>query len=125
MSVLRIFCSLSATPVSCQWVWFDAAAGVHPGDGALAQLPQGASHVELVLAASQVLITRTRLPTARGRRSAALLAYAAEEKLASDPDANQLSRLGQVDGDEALAVVSRQRLQSWRTALDAVGIHAN
>lgn len=125
MSLLRIFCPLSAVPASCEWVLFDDSAGVHPGGGALAQLPQGAAQVELVLAASQVLIARARLPATRGRRSAALLAYAAEEMLASDPDANQVSRLGQVDGDEVLAVMSRQRLQSWRAALDAVGIHVD
>jgi general secretion pathway protein L len=125
MSLLRIFCLLSAMPASCKWVLFDDHAGVHPGDGALAQLPQGAAQVELVLAASQVLITRTRLPATRGRRSATLLAYAVEEVLASDPDANQVSRLGQVDGDEILAVMSRQRLQSWHAALDAVGVHVD
>ncbi len=125
MSRLRIFCPLSAVPASCQWVLFDDRAGIHPGEGALAQLPRNAAQVELVLAASQVLITRAQLPPTSRRRSAALLAYAAEEKLASDPDANQVSRLGQIDGDDVLAVVNRQRLQSWREALGAVGIHAD
>lgn len=125
MSLLRIFCSLPPVPAQCQWVLFDDHAGVHPGEGTLAELPKGAAQVELVLAASQVLLTQARLPTTGRRPSAALLAYAAEERLASDPDANQVSRLGQVDGDDALAVVNRQRLQSWRDALGAVGIHAD
>lgn len=125
MSLLRIFCSLSAVPTPCQWVLFDDHTGVHPGEGALAELPQGAAQVELVLAASQVLITRVRLPPISRRRSAALLAYAAEEKLASDPDANQVSRLGQVDGDDVLAVVNRPRLRGWRDALVTVGIHVD
>jgi Type II secretory pathway, component PulL len=125
MSLLRIFCSLAPVPAPCQWVLFDDHAGAHPGEGTLAELPKGATQVELVLAASQVLITRARLPTTSKRQSAALLAYAAEERLASDPDANQVSRLGQIDGDEALAVVNRQRLQSWRDALGAVGIHVD
>lgn len=122
MSVLRIFCPLAAPPASCAWVLFDDHAGAQPGEGTLAQLPQGAAQVQLVLAASQVLLARTQLPPASRRRSAALLAYAAEERLASDPDANQVSRLGQVDDDDVLAVISRQLLQSWRDALDAVGI---
>ena len=125
MSRLRIFCPLSAVPSSCQWVLWDDHAGVHPGAGTLAELPKAAGQVELVLAASQVLITRTRLPQAGRRRSAALLAYAAEEKLASDPDANQVSRLGRVEDDDVLAVVDQQRLQSWRDALGAVGIHVD
>lgn len=125
MSLLRIFCSLTPIPAQCQWVLFDDHAGAHPGDGALADLPKGSAQVELVLAASQVLITRARLPATSRRQSAALLAYAAEERLASDPDANQVSRLGQVDGDDVLAVVNRQRLQTWQDALSAVGIHAD
>ncbi|MGN6704985.1 MAG: type II secretion system protein GspL [Rhodanobacter sp.] len=125
MSLLRIFCPLSAVPASCQWVLLDDHAGVHPGAGPLAALPKGAGHVELVLAASQVLIARTRLPQAGRHKLAALLAYAAEEKLASDPDANQVSRLGRVEGEEVLAVVHRQRLHGWRDALDAVGIRVD
>ena len=125
MSVLRIYCPLPAVPTTCEWVLFDEHGGSQPGKGALAQLPQGAAHVQLVLAAGQVLLTHARLPAAGRRRSAALLAYAAEEKLASDPDANQVTRLGQVDGDDVLAVVDRQRLQGWRDALDAVGIRVD
>jgi general secretion pathway protein L len=125
MSVLRIYCPLPAVPTTCEWVLFDDHGGSQPGKGALAQLPQGAAQVQLVLAAGQVLITRARLPAAGRRRSAALLAYAAEEKLASDPDANQVSRLGQVDGDDVLAAVDRQRLQGWRDALGAVGIRVD
>lgn len=125
MNLLRIFCPLSAVPAQCQWVLFDDDVGAHPGAGALAQLPQGAPRVELILAASQVLMVRTPLPPTGRRKSAALLAYAAEEKLASDPDANTVSRLGQMDGDAVLAVVNRQRLQSWRDALGAIGIHVD
>lgn len=125
MSTLRIFCPLSKAPTACQWLLFDDRAGAQPGAGGLTELPQGATRVELVLAASQVLLTRAHVPTARRRRSAALLAYAAEERLASDPDACLVSMLGQVDGDAVLAVVDRQRLRVWRDALDAVGIHVD
>lgn len=125
MSLLRIFCPLAPVPAQCQWVLFDDHASAHLGEGALADLPKGAAQVELVLAASQVLITRARLPATSRRQSAALLAYAAEERLASDPDANLVRRLGPVDSYDALAVVNRQRLQTWRDALGAVGIHAD
>jgi general secretion pathway protein L len=125
MSLLRIFCPPSATPRSCQWVLFDDRAQAHPGEGTLAQLPQGAGHVELVLAASQVLITRVQLPPASGRHAGALLAYAIEEKLASDPDTHQVSRLGRIDADDVLAVVNRPYLESWREALATLGIHVD
>ncbi|EIL88498.1 general secretion pathway L [Rhodanobacter fulvus Jip2] len=121
MNLLRIFCSLSAVPVSCRWVLFNDA-GAHPGVGALAQLPQGAARIELVLAASDVLLVSARLPSTGNRRSAALLAYAVEERLASDPDAAQVSILGRRDGEDVLAVVDRLRLQAWRDALAAAGI---
>jgi general secretion pathway protein L len=125
MSLLRIFCSHAPVPAQCRWVLFDDHAGGQPGEGTLADLPTGAAQVELVLAASQVLITRAHLPATGRRQSAALLAYAAEERLASDPDVNTVRRLGQVDGEDALAVVHRQRLQSWRDALGAIGIHVD
>lgn len=125
MSTLRIFCPLSAPPTACQWLLFENAGDVQVGEGMPARLPPGAARVELVLAASQVLLTRTRLPPAGRRRSAALLAYAAEERLASDPDVNRASQLGQVDGDDVLAVVNRQHLQAWRDALATAGIQVD
>ena len=123
MSILRIFCPLSATATHCAWALLDEQADVQCGEGSLQQLPRTAARVDLVVAASQVLLMRAHLPTTGKRRSAALLAYAAEEKMASDPDANLVSRLGQVDGEDVLAVIDRKRLQSWRDALAAVGVH--
>lgn len=125
MSVLRLFCTLAAAPTRCAWVLLDEHASVQSGEGALAQLPQGATRVQCVLAAGDVLFARVQLPTAGKRRSAALLAYAVEEKLASDPHANQVSHLGQTDGDDVLAVLDRQRLQGWRDALAAAGIQVD
>jgi len=125
MSVLRLFCTLATAPTRCAWVLFDEHADVQSGEGALAQLPQGATQVQCVLAASDVLLVRVQLPAAGRRRSAALLAYAAEEKLASDPDANQVSPLGRVDDDDVLAVLDRQRLQGWCDALAAAGVHVD
>lgn len=125
MSVLRIFCPLTAVPARCAWLLLDDGVKAEAGEGTLAQLPQGATQVQLAIAAGQALLTRVRLPPARGHRSAALLAYAVEDRLASDPDANQVGRIGQVDGDDVLAVVDRQRLQSWRDALTAVGIRVD
>ena len=125
MSVLRIFCLLTTAPTTCGWVLLDDHGGIQPGEGALAQLPQSATRVQLVLAASQVLLVRARLPAAGKRRSTALLAYAAEEKMASDPDANQVGWLGQVDGDDVLVAFNRQQLQGWIDALGAIGIHVD
>ena len=125
MSLLRIFCSLLEPPRLCQWALVDGDAAPVTGEGPLAQLPQGAARIQLVIPASQVLLVRAHLPpsTSTGRRSGSLLAYAVEENTASEPDANQVSWLGSAGGADVLAVVDRQGLETWRTALGGVGIH--
>lgn len=100
------------------------------GDGLIAELPRGAQFVQLVIPASQVLITRARLPHNARHRSGSVLAFAIEEQIAGDPDANQVSWLGAEDdsrkgiesGDAMLAVVGKRGLQGWLEALEAVGI---
>lgn len=123
MSLLRIFCSLLEPPQHCQWALI--AGGVEPltGEGSLAQLPHGAERIQLVIPASQVLITRAYLPPSAGRRSGSLLAYAVEENTASEPNANQVSWLGSAGGADVLAVIDRQGLENWGAALGAVGIY--
>lgn len=123
MSLLRIFCPLPDPPPRCQWVLIDASDAPLAGDSTLAQLPRLAERIELVIPAAQVLIARARLPDAIGRRSDALLAYAVEEATASEPEANQVSWLGAVDGADVLAVVDRRGLDNWRDALGTAGIH--
>ena len=125
MNVLRVFSPPTAAPAPCRWVLFADHGDVQHGEGTLEQLPQGAARVELVLASSQVLLTRTQLPPASRRRSAAVLAYAAEEKLASDPDTNQVSRLGRAGDDDVLAVVNRKHLKDRYEALESVNIHVD
>lgn len=123
MSVLRIFCSAIEAPPSVQWALAGDGATVQ-GEGPFAQLPRTAERVELVMAAAQVLITRVRLPGAAGRRSESLLAYAIEERLATEPDADQVSRLGSAGDAQVIAAVNRKALEHWRMALGAAGIEA-
>lgn len=122
MSTLRIFCSLSTAPERCTWRLLADDASVQSGQGTLAQLPQDAAQVQLVLAAGDVLLTRVPLPATGKRRSAALFAYALEDHLASDPESSQVSRLGGAAGEDVLAAVQRQSLQRWRDALAAAGV---
>ncbi len=122
MSLLRIHCSLRAAPQSCQWALVGEGREAVTGEGPLAQLPQRAERVQLVLPAAEVLITRARLPQSARRRAGAVLAYAVEDEIVGDPDANQVSWLGSVADSDVLAVVERQGLKVWQDALDAVGI---
>ena len=125
MSVLRVFCPLPEAPQRCQWTLTDAGDASGADQGSLDQLPQGADRVELVVPATQVLLTRARLPPSRGRRAESLLAYAVEDSTATAPEFNQVTWLGLADGEDVLAVVDRPALQRWRDALAAVGIHVD
>lgn len=122
MSLLRIYCSLRDTPQRCKWALLGAGREPVVGEGAIAQLPQRAARVQLVLPAAEVLITRARLPQAARRRAGAVLTYAVEEEIVGDPDANQVSWLGSAGDTDVLAVADRQGLKRWHDALDAAGI---
>jgi len=123
MSLLRIYCSLRDAPLRCQWALVGDGREPVTGAGPLAQLPQRAERVQLVLPAAEVLITRARLPESARRRAGSVLAYAVEDETVGDPDASQVSWLGSVADTDVLAVADRQGLKTWSDALGAAGIH--
>lgn len=122
MSLLRIRASLADAPLRCEWALLDDGREPITGEGRLAELPQRADRVQLVISAAEVLITRARVPRTARRRAGAVLAFAVEEQTAGEPDANQASWLGAVGDDDVLAVVDKTGLTRWREALGAVGI---
>lgn len=124
MTLLRIHISLRDISGHCQWALLDPAAETRIGAGTLAQLPRGANRVALVLPATQVLMVHARLPASARRAAGTLLAYAVEEQLVGEPEANQVVWLGRDGDDDTLAVIDRVGLQHWRVALAAVGITA-
>ena len=125
MSLLRIRAPLGAAPTRCEWALLDARQSV-PGEGTLAQLPRRAQRVQLLVPAAQALITRATLPKGAQRRAGPVLAFAVEEASAAEPEANQVSWLGALDGQAAgvgaLAVLDKAGLERWRDALQAVGL---
>jgi general secretion pathway protein L len=122
MSLLRIHASLREAPQRCEWALVGDSREPLVGEGPLAQLPQRAARVQLVLPAAEVLITRARLPQSARRRTGSVLAYAVEDETLGDPDANQVSWLGSAADADVLAVVDRQGLRAWQDALAAAGI---
>jgi general secretion pathway protein L len=122
MSLLRIYASLRDAPQRCQWALVNSGSEPVVGEGRLAELPRRAERVQLVIPAAQVLITRARIPQGARRRPGSALAYAVEDKTAGEPDANQVSWLGAVGDEDALAVADKAGLERWRQALGAVGI---
>jgi len=122
MSLLRIYGSTRDAPRQCLWALISEGREPVLGEGPLAQLPQRAERVQLVLPAAEVLITRAHLPQAAKRRAGSVLAFAVEEETLGDPDANQVSWLGSAADADVLAVVDRQGLKAWHDALEAAGI---
>ena len=122
MSLLRIYGSLRDAPRQCRWALVSGGREPVAGEGPLAQLPQRAERVQLVLPAAEVLITRARLPPAARRRGGSVLAFAVEEETLGEPDSNQVSWLGSAADADVLAVADRQGLTAWHDALDAAGI---
>jgi general secretion pathway protein L len=125
VSLLRIRASLLEPPERCEWALVDEGREPIVGEGLLSELPRRAERVQLVVPAAQVLLTRVQLPrTVRRRRAGSMLAYAVEERIAAEPEANQVSWLGTAGADDVLAVVDRPGLERWRAALAASGILA-
>jgi len=122
MSLLRIYASLRDAPQQCQWALVSDGREPVMGQGPLAQLPQRAERVQLVLPANEVLITRAHLPQSAKRHAGSMLAFAVEEETLGDPDANQVSWLGSAGDADVLAVTDRQGLKAWHDALEAAGI---
>jgi general secretion pathway protein L len=122
MSLLRIYGSLRDAPQQCQWALVSEGREPVVGQGPLAQLPQRAERVQLVLPATDVLITRANLPRSAKRHAGSVLAFAVEEETLGDPDANQVSWLGTAADADVLAVADRQGLKAWHDALEAAGI---
>jgi general secretion pathway protein L len=124
MSLLRIRVSLRDAPQQCQWALLSGGREPLTGQGPLAQLPQRAERVQLVLCAAEVLITRAKLPQSAKRHAGSVLAFAVEEETLGDPEANQVSWLGNAADADVLAVADRQGLEAWHDALEAAGIGA-
>ncbi len=124
MNLLRIRGSLGEAPANCQWALVDAGGEPVAGEGPLAQLPRHAGRVQLVIPASQVLITRARLPRAARRQPGSVLAYAVEDETVGEPDAGQASWLGAAGDEDVLAVMDKAGLERWLAALETAGIQA-
>lgn len=125
MSLLRILGSISAQPLYFEWALLNAQGEMLAGNGSVAELPRTAERVQLVLPAAEVLITRARIPQGARHRISTVLAFAVEEKTASDPDANQVSWLGAMGDEQALAVVDKHGLQRWLETLTGAGLHVD
>lgn len=122
MSLLRIRCQLLEDPLKCQWALIDSEREAVTGEGRFADLPKRTGHVQLIIPAAQVLLTRVRLPQAARRRTGSMLSFAVEEETVPDPDDNQVGWIGSAGDEDVLAVVDKKRLKQCLDALDAAAI---
>ncbi len=122
MSLLRIRCTLLEPPQRCQWALIGDDKKSAPGEGRIAELPRRADRVQLVIPATEAVITRTQLPSAAKRRAGSVLSYAVEEETLGQPEANEVSWLGSAGESDVLAVWDKQGLKRWVDALDSIGI---
>lgn len=134
MSLLRIYCQLPDEAHRCEWVFIkndrEPTTGEGPLEEQLVDLLQcardaRAGRVQLIIPAAQVLFRRTRLPGTARHRASAMLAFAIEEETLREPDANQVSWIGNTGDDDVLAVVDKKRLQHWLDVLGAAGIRVD
>ena len=95
MSLLRIYCSLRDTPQRCQWALVGDGREPVAGEGPLAQLPQRAERVQLVLPAARGA-DHARAPAAIGqapRRIGARLCGGGGDRGRSRCQPGELARL--------------------------------
>lgn len=114
--------SLATPAQQCQWALIDGTRETVAGSGKLTDLPYGIERVQLVLSAAQVLIVRASVPASARRRAGSLLAFAVEERIVGEPDANQVSWLGSSGDEDVLSITDKQELERWQQALADVGI---
>lgn len=110
----------------------DAMAWQRPDSGARGDgapptaVRAGADRVVVLVPGEAVLLTRARLPPGSPGKLAQVLPYALEDRLLDD--VQQLHFVAgprDPDGQHAVAVVARERMQAWLNALADAGIDAD
>ncbi len=125
MSLLRIRCSLADTSLICDWALLDPGRETQSGSGPLADLApkvRETTRVQLLVPATQVLLTQATLPAGLKQNNGAALTYAVEELIVGDPEKQQVILLGGGDGEPSLlAVIDKAGYEFWLAALDRIG----
>ena len=111
---------------SVYW-WNPATTDGAPGHAEnLTQLPSAlrAASVHVWTPAADTLLTRAKLPTRSRARILQALPYALEDQLLDEPEALHFAYVREAEGDLAVAVTQRSRLNIWLDILKGAGIRA-
>ena len=95
---------------------------LHEGTGLPAAALCDAVPVRVILAAAGVLLLATRLPPGASRHASQILAYAVEDRVLGEPDAQQVCWLGRAGAADVLAVMDKAALDALLSALAGVGV---
>lgn len=123
MSLLRVYCPLQEQPPQCRWISISDTGKTINGEGSIFQLPRDTKRVQVIIPAQDVFITHCQLPDGANRRTGKLFSFAIEDKIATDPESNQVSVLGSLGNSDFLAVVDQKKLTTWLDAFARIGAY--
>ena len=121
MSYLRIFLPEAGFGASCDWALHHAGT-VNTGTSACDALPP-ADQIILIVAASRVLLTHVKLPTAGQGKLREMLSFAVEDKLLAEPEKiHAVAATRDPDGMTTVAVIDKAWLRQQLAQLQQYGI---
>lgn len=121
MSILQIFVPESGLGESCDWALHEAGA-IRIGTSACTAVPQ-ADQIQLVIAASRVLLTHIHLPAVSQGKLREMLAFAVEDKLLAEPDKiHVVAAARALGGETAVAIIDKAWFRQQISLLQRHGI---
>jgi general secretion pathway protein L len=111
---------------SVRWLVLDAAGaapdGVRTGTLQEAAAATASRRVLLLVPATELLLTRARVPSRNRQRVLKAVPYALEEQLAGDVDGLHFALGAARDEEYPVAVVARSRMDGWLAACASAGL---
>jgi general secretion pathway protein L len=128
--VVRLLASAACESPAAEWLMADASGArlraVQRGELAHAVALSAGRKVFVLAPGTDVLLAEPVLPLKSGAKLAQVVPFALEEHLAADVEDLHFA-LGKREGRPGtpVAVVARERMDAWRDALLAAGLHAD
>ncbi|MGB8716488.1 MAG: type II secretion system protein GspL [Rhodanobacteraceae bacterium] len=106
--------------------WWQADRGTHGKGAPPASALQSAGQVVVLVPGADVLLLHATLPPGSAARLAQVLPYALEDQVLDDVETlHFVAGPRREDGQQAVAVVARERMQAWRELLVSAGVAAD
>lgn len=111
---------------ACTWWWRDARGALHTGSAEdLAALPREAvgARLRVWTPGMETLLTRARVPTRSRAKILQALPFALEEQLLGEPEQMHFTYQPLPEGELAVAVTERERVEAWHAAFHEARLH--